>query len=265
MKKKLLITVKTYPLPSENYQEIVCTAGIDEDGNWHRLYPINFRGLPYDQQFQKWDWIEVDIEKNPKDFRPESYHLRDMDSKIEIIGKISAKEWDIRRKKALHGLYTDFQALLRDAHDSDKLTSLAVYKPTCLKASYKKESHDWTDKDLELIQQMSLFDAHELKPLRRMPFMFRYEFQDEMGKLHRMRINDWEIYSLYWNCYNKYRDEKVACLKVLEKLNDISKESDLHLFLGTTPGYHARHVPNPFLIIGLFYPPKCDQQMIDLF
>lgn len=50
---KILITVKTYPIPSTKYDELVCTAGVTEEGEFIRLYPINFRDLPYDQQFKK--------------------------------------------------------------------------------------------------------------------------------------------------------------------------------------------------------------------
>lgn len=40
---KVLITVKTYPVPSTKYDELVCTAGVTEPGDFIRLYPINFR------------------------------------------------------------------------------------------------------------------------------------------------------------------------------------------------------------------------------
>jgi hypothetical protein len=262
MKKKILVTVKTYPLSSEKYQEIVCTAGVDEAGNWYRLYPISFRDLPYDQQYKKWDWIELDIEKNTSDFRPESYHLANMEAKIEIVGSISAKGWDLRKEFVLRKVYTDFQELLTDAHNDSKLTSLAVYKPSKVVASYRKENHGWTGKDLELFQQLNIFFNHDLKPMKVLPYLFRYEFYDEAGKCHRLRITDWEIYSLYWNCYSKYKDETVACKLVLDKLNSLYTNNDLYLFLGTTPGYHARKVPNPFMVIGLFYPPNDDQQII---
>ena len=39
---KVLITVKTYPIPSKKYDELVCTAGVTESGDFVRLYPINF-------------------------------------------------------------------------------------------------------------------------------------------------------------------------------------------------------------------------------
>src|SRR2546430_3749375 len=70
---KVLITVKTYPLPSSKYGELVCTAGFLPDGKWIRLYPIPFRDLPYDNRYSKYHWVTLDLIHNPKDFRPESY------------------------------------------------------------------------------------------------------------------------------------------------------------------------------------------------
>ena len=56
---KVLITVMTYPHPSRGYQELVCTAGITEAGDWIRLYPVDYRYRERDQQFRKYQWIEV--------------------------------------------------------------------------------------------------------------------------------------------------------------------------------------------------------------
>lgn len=39
---RVLITVKTYPIPSDTYDELVCTAGVTENGDFVRLYPIRF-------------------------------------------------------------------------------------------------------------------------------------------------------------------------------------------------------------------------------
>ena len=44
-RKRIYITVKAYPTLSEKHDELVCTAGICEDGSWIRLYPLPFRKL----------------------------------------------------------------------------------------------------------------------------------------------------------------------------------------------------------------------------
>ena len=83
---KVLITVMTYPHPSQNYQECVCTAGITENREWLRLYPIDHRYRPAHQRFRKYQWIQIDLaQRDPaKDNRPES-RTPDLDS-IRILG-----------------------------------------------------------------------------------------------------------------------------------------------------------------------------------
>ena len=58
LRTKVLITVMTYPHPSAKYQEVICTAGVTETGEWVRLYPIDYRYRPKEQKFQKYQWIE---------------------------------------------------------------------------------------------------------------------------------------------------------------------------------------------------------------
>lgn len=53
---RVLITVMTYPHPSEKYTELVCTAGITAAGEWVRLYPIDYRYRPPEQRFRKYQW-----------------------------------------------------------------------------------------------------------------------------------------------------------------------------------------------------------------
>lgn len=58
--EKILIIGKTYPSPSRQQLETVCTGGISESGEWRRLYPVRFRYLGDEQKFKDWQWIEVD-------------------------------------------------------------------------------------------------------------------------------------------------------------------------------------------------------------
>lgn len=79
-------------------------------------------------------------------------------------------------------------------------------------------------------------------------------------------IEDWELGQLYWNCLKAARgDESVACQKVKEKFfTHMIKKRDLHFFMGTTRLFH-KVAPNPFIIIGTFYPPKVDATQQTLF
>jgi hypothetical protein len=94
--KRVLITVRTYPLPAHRGIEVSCTAGVTSNGNWIRLFPIPYRFLKPDQRFTKYQWIEVDATHPRGDTRPESYTLR-MDSirRREFIG--TADQWQTRK------------------------------------------------------------------------------------------------------------------------------------------------------------------------
>jgi len=85
---KVLITVKTYPAISTKYEELVCTAGFTEDGKWVRIYPVQFRKKPYNEQYSKYEWIEVDLIRNKNDFRPETYRPITHNTPINVLSKI---------------------------------------------------------------------------------------------------------------------------------------------------------------------------------
>jgi hypothetical protein len=71
-------------------------------------------------------------------------------------------------------------------------------------------------------------------------------------------IEDWEIGQLFWNCLrDAQNDEQKALEKVKLKYEvEFRLEKDIYLFLGTTSEWHRRRSPNPFVIIGVFYPKK---------
>lgn len=260
MKKKVLITVKTYPNPSKNYIETVCTAGIDEEGNWLRVYPVRFRHRKFSEQYRKWDWVTIEIEKNDKDFRIESYRLVDIDQEIMIDGHIDHENWDYRKELLLKNVYYSMQALIDDSYDACKNVSIAVFKAKEIKRAFcDAVEKDWSNDEKAKMSQLDVFVDKEINPLRKLPFAFGLEFIDINDSPSRMRILDWEIGQLYWNCYDKDQNEAEACAKVIEKLNWQYQERDLYLILGTTLEYHRMKAPNPFTIIGLFYPPKDDQ------
>ncbi len=71
-KARILILCKTYPSPSTAHTETSCIAGIEENGNPIRLYPVPFRLIEGSAQFKKWQWITAKVEKARKDHRPES-------------------------------------------------------------------------------------------------------------------------------------------------------------------------------------------------
>jgi len=67
MRKQILIIAKTYPTRSKKYTELVCTAGVDKDGTWYRIYPIPSKNLQEYEGLKKYTWIDAEIEKDKSD------------------------------------------------------------------------------------------------------------------------------------------------------------------------------------------------------
>ncbi len=65
--------VKTYPNFSAQYEETVCTARVLENGKWVRIYPVPYRLLQDYERYEKHQWISVDLQRNARDHRRESY------------------------------------------------------------------------------------------------------------------------------------------------------------------------------------------------
>ena len=99
----------------------------------------------------------------------------------------------------------------------------------------------------------------EFRVVPKVPYTFSYRFEDDSGRVSELMITDWEIGMLYFNCLRQERgDEKAAIAKVREKYLDMTVKRDLYFFLGTTRQYHGIAL-NPFIIVGVFYPPKSQQ------
>jgi len=258
-KKKILVTVKTYPTISKKYDELVCTAGFDEDGKWIRIYPVPFRKLDYVHRYKKYQWIEMDLIRNKSDFRPESYSPRNIDAAdvITFHDKLGTEEnWAERKKFILRNIYDDMSALISEAKTKGLYTSLAVFKPAeIIDFVCKPVEKEWSEKQKATLEQERLFDkksTHEI--VKKLPYKFSYTFCDVNGNESTLMNEDWEIGALFWNCLEKNRgDEHAACKDVRNKYwDDFAKTKDLYFFLGTTKLNQLR-APNPFIIIGTFH------------
>jgi hypothetical protein len=100
---------------------------------------------------------------------------------------------------------------------------------------------------------LELFFHNNLKRVAKLPFKFKYVFEDKEGKISKLSITDWELGTLFF----KYKhDHNLACQKVKKRyFNDFAHKKDLHFFLGTTKEHHNT-ARNPFIIIGTFQPNK---------
>ena len=174
-KARVLITVKTYPLPSRSYTELVCTAGLLDGDKWIRMYPIPFRFLQDQKRYPKYSWIEIDLVRNTKDFRPESYRLkRENITVLDTIGTTNA--WAARKSFVFKETFTSMDDLVKLAKGPAK-KSLATMKPKeIVKFEIEDDEREWRKDWLEKIKQMDLFEpanqSGQRKVVRKLPYKF---------------------------------------------------------------------------------------------
>jgi hypothetical protein len=255
---KILITVKTYPQLSARHTETVCTAGLREGRRWIRLYPIAFRYLEKEQQFRKYQWVEAHITRDTRDPRPESYKLT---GNIKPLGFLDTQdEWELRKRHVLSKVYHNLETLIDEARDTKIFTSLAVFKPhRILDFSMRRDTSTNAARDRKqkmLAKQLPEEKARHL--VHTVPYKFYYTFEDQLGKRSTLQILDWEIYQLCRKLIHKYGTRKRSIYPHLRKkyLDQFIATRDLFFFLGTNKYWHIRRSNNPFMIVGIFYPPK---------
>lgn len=253
IRTKVLITVMTYPHPSRGYLELVCTAGVTEKGEWVRLYPIDYRYRRRDQQFHKYQWIEVDLFPHGagNDSRKES--RKPIIETISLLGeRLSTKNGWKERRQIIDRLpkYTVNQ--LKSLYDSERI-SLGLVKPTkVIDLKIEPADPDWKPEWQALYDQLTLFGPVP-KALRKIPYKFSYIFEcEDSKKPHNAMIEDWELGTLWLNEVSRLGDEYQAALSVKRKFFDeiCSLNKDTHFFMGTTFPF------NSWVVLGVFWPPK---------
>lgn len=252
-KKEILVVVKTYPNPSRKYQETVCVAGVllENTPRWIRIYPISFRDLPFEQQFKKFQVIEVEAQRNTQDIRPESYKVKP--DSIKLSRTISTnRNWEERKRYLLPLVQPSMCAIQIEQKESHK--SLGIFKPQeIIDFVVEEDKEDWDDSDKKLLSQMKLF-GKEKQVLEKIPFNFKihYRCSDQQCNGHKQTIIDWETAQLYRNLKSKYsRTDLIE--KIRQKyLSEIcGPDKDIYYIVGNQFGG-----PLSFLILGIIYPRK---------
>ena len=260
--KRILILCKTYPSPSATYAETSCVAGMTEEGELIRLFPVPFRLIGDEQRFRKWQWIIARVEKARDDHGPESYRLK-VDT-IELDGEpmgAGRAGWPLRLslldKLPVHD---DFNGV-ESARQASKAT-LAMLRPSRVARLTIKPADmpRWTPEELAKLTQMQrqqgLFGQEEtgsIRLLEKIPFDFHYEYECDVGgvaKSYRHKLVDWEVGALYRKLSRLHGPdgwEEPFRNKIEREL----PASDLRLLMGT-----IHRFPDKWLAVSLIYPPR---------
>jgi hypothetical protein len=210
--------------------------------------------------------IELDLIRNDKDFRLESYRpLKGTDENIKVIKYLdTTAHWKARKDYVLREVFTSMDELIKLAKGIS-FKSLATLKPTeLIDFEIENDDREWKEKWLAQARQGNFFEVNSrggYEPrdlIRKLPYKYSYRFLSQGDiKPRQLEIHDWEIGSLFWHCLQQTEGDEVAANQLVRKkyIDEFLTKKDLYLFLGTTKKYHNVS-PDPFIIIGIFYPPN---------
>jgi hypothetical protein len=202
LSSRVIILVKALPQPSKTYGETVCCAGVTENGEWKRLFPVRFRHLQGEKSFKRWDWVSFKFRSPTKDNRKESCHL--YEDSIIVDGTLKKQE----RNGLLNRLLVDSAISA-----AERGQSLALIRPTNTVFRYKRKPEALVEKERERFRraarQTSMLDK-ELDAMEPSPFRFNFQFQDQSGQ-HNYTCADWETHAMYFHGRREMGEEK--CLE----------------------------------------------------
>lgn len=246
--------VKTYPTPSSKYIETCCTAGITENGEPIRIYPVPFRQLQDDHRYKKWQWIEAPVAQSNSDSRQESHKIQF--TEIQLKETIDTSDHWNKRLPWIRRFprYYDMKVLAADGKKGvcslaymkiDSLNRLEIKKAKREKFS-KQELEDLARSSHDLFSNQDLCEIETL--LEKIPYDFYYHFTIN-DKVQKAKIIDWEICQLYRNCVQSYGNKWEE--KIQQKYYEQYKNFTLYLIMGNQVRFRDQ-----FMIISVCAVPK---------
>lgn len=268
---RVLITVKASPQPSAKYGDTVCVAGIRVDGGraeWIRLYPLPFRWMGVEHQFKKYDLIDVEVRRETKDTRPESYRP-DIDT-ITVIDHLD--NWKDRQPlmvRVPRSSTCDLSAAASDRHDAPSLGMVTVKS---LERVRVEPFPGWSDAQKARIAAaanlapLELFgDAAKTPPELKAPrFTVRYEYHCTADDCpgHTGQMLDWELTALQGRLHRQPDDAVRAAIEQRFHEQMFAPGKQTSFFMGNFEDARKR---GSFSVLGAYYPPEGVASSIRLF
>jgi hypothetical protein len=250
--KRVLITVRTYPVPARKGIEVSCTGGITDDGKWIRLFPVPFRFLDDDKRFAKYQWIEVSVTKARNDTRPESF-TPNLDT-LKIGEKLSSADNWRARWKIVRPLMKPSLCAIEREREANKSPTLGIFKPAKIERLTidNSDKPNWTTKQLNILRQIPMFQNMPTAELEKLPFDFKYQFRcsDVSCGGHNLTCFDWEMGQAYRSWRRQYGDNWEQHFRNRFE-NEMTSKNETHFFVG-----NLHQFPTSWIIVGLFYPPR---------
>lgn len=249
----VLITVKAAPNPSVTYGETVCVAGISTDlayPGWVRLYPINFRDLASDGQFQKYELIEVDATPANADPRSESWKpLMSTMTRGAFL-----PPW-AKRRPLVDSYIEPSMCEINSGSLLPRSRSLAAIQVADVSDFVVTNHPGWTKAEQakidSYVNQLDLFGANDRTALEAPRFRGKYHWRcsDRACKGHEQGLLDWEFVALQRHLSGRPDDETKTALRQRFLDEICGSGRDLAFYVGNQAKRH-----NVFSVLGVYYP-----------
>ncbi len=161
----LIILGRAAPEEMNDGRQTVCTGAYSPELGFIRLYPIN----PRDNIFSRWDIVNAEVERNPKDTRHESWKIkgrkRNQREKVEVVGEYPRE----KRATLLYHLEDD---CVNDINEAKR--SLGIIAPDEI---HGLEFEEWEEDDAPGKQVKLFEDIDEDKPDNRDDFEYNIKLK----------------------------------------------------------------------------------------
>jgi hypothetical protein len=261
---RILITVKAYPAVGQKTGESVCVAGVRLDGDqvrWARLFPVGFRDLPVERQFDKYQVVALRVKRRSTDRRPESL-TPDLDSLAlgPMVGTDGAS-WRTRAEllEPLIGATTTCELATRASVEGQDAPSLGLIEPADVSDLVVTDNPDF-DSGAGRHADVDLFGRVK-SPLKSAPFIAKYRYRCRSGACpgHEQTLIDWESGVLARKNLHKGSDEARRLHRERFLTEMCGPGRATHFFVGNQHQY-----PQSFLVLGVWWPPRGSGQQASL-
>lgn len=244
----MLVLCQAYPIISSKYELLICMAGITDEGEFRRIYPVPLVKWQKDP-ISKRKWIEYEMkEDHSSDGRGESRKI--VPSTISVQEEVSYE--------TLRGILLDNLSTVERLTDDG--SSLGIIKPNVTDLDFEwKEARQ---RKSDLISKQCTLEGGRIG-FYYPPELIKYRFRCNGSSAcpgHHIMCEDWEAIMLYRRLHGLGPTMDVAHAKVRSKLYDwMVRERDLYFMMGTDARF------GKWLIISLLYPrlpcPRSDRSM----
>jgi hypothetical protein len=224
----LVVLGRACPEPLKDGRVTVCLGGWSERHGFIRIYPTRA-----DAKCKQWDVIRLEVERNDRDTRDESWKIvgskgewETLSEKIEVVGSIDSPE----SRRNLIGNRTDTCVNVIN----DEKRSLGIIKPSEILKTYFKENPKYGQLMQLGLPGMTELDSVKVK--RDFPheprIMYRCPDCQTEAKHHDQQILEWGFYE--WLRKNPDKKEQVW-----ENARFNRPDTDIYLFVGNQAAHRT--------------------------